>query len=182
MIVKRWVAISAVAVAASAVLAGCSSQKQPQQPAAEAQASAEAGATEETVAGDATVLKDAFQNDFSVGVAVKMAAVNDDAEMEFVGRNFNSITMENDMKPESLLDWEASEKSKDGMPEIRKEHLGRVLGMAKEKGMKLRGHCLVWHSQTPEWFFSKDFEPSKGLVDKETRKKRMEVYLQKVLT
>lgn len=79
MIVKRWVAISAVAVAASAVLAGCSSQKQPQQPAAEAQASAEAGATEETVAGDATVLKDAFQNDFSVGVAVKMAAVNDDA-------------------------------------------------------------------------------------------------------
>ena len=182
MIVKRWVAISAVAVAASAVLAGCSSQKQPQQPAAEAQASAEAGATEETVAGDATVLKDAFQNDFSVGVAVKMAAVNDDAEMEFVGRNFNSITMENDMKPESLLDWEASEKSKDGMPEIRKEHLGRVLGMAKEKGMKLRGHCLVWHSQTPEWFFSKDFEPSKGLVDKETMKKRMEVYLQKVLT
>ena len=136
MIVKRWVAISAVAVAASAVLAGCSSQKQPQQPAApeaEAQASAEAGATEETVAEDATVLKDAFQNDFSVGVAVKMAAVNDDAEMEFVGRNFNSITMENDMKPESLLDWEASEKSKDGMPEIRKEHLGRVLGMAKEK-------------------------------------------------
>lgn len=182
MIVKRWVAISAVAVAASAVLAGCSSQKQPQKPAAEAQASAEAGATEETVAGDATVLKDAFQNDFSVGVAVKMAAVNDDAEMEFVGRNFNSITMENDMKPESLLDWEASEKSKDGMPEIRKEHLGRVLGMAKEKGMKLRGHCLVWHSQTPEWFFSKDFEPSKGLVDKETMKKRMEVYLQKVLT
>lgn len=185
MIVKRWVAISAVAVAASAVLAGCSSQKQPQQPAApaaEAQASAEAGATEETVAEDATVLKDAFQNDFSVGVAVKMAAVNDDAEMEFVGRNFNSITMENDMKPESLLDWEASEKSKDGMPEIRKEHLGRVLGMAKEKGMKLRGHCLVWHSQTPEWFFSKDFEPSKGLVDKETMKKRMEVYLQKVLT
>lgn len=185
MIVKRWVAISAVAVAVSAVLAGCSSQKQPQQPAApaaEAQASAEAGATEETVAEDATVLKDAFQNDFSVGVAVKMAAVNDDAEMEFVGRNFNSITMENDMKPESLLDWEASEKSKDGMPEIRKEHLGRVLGMAKEKGMKLRGHCLVWHSQTPEWFFSKDFEPSKGLVDKETMKKRMEVYLQKVLT
>lgn len=179
----------------AAVTAGCGTQEgaggQTAPPAAvstQAVSGAGAGqdAQDKTAASgeveNASVLKDAFQNDFLFGASIVMGELNNDKEMDFVQKHFNSITMGNEMKPESLLDWEASEKSADGMPEIRTEQLDKVLGRVKERGLKLRGHCLVWHSQTPDWFFSKNYEPSKGLVDKETMKKRMEVYIQKVLT
>ena len=142
---------------------------------------AESGKAAPEEVKNAAVLKDAFQNDFLFGASIVMGELNSDDEMDFVQKHFNSITMGNEMKPESLLDWEASQKSADGMPEIRTEQLDRVLKRVRERGLKLRGHCLVWHSQTPEWFFSKKYEPSKGLVDKETMKKRMEAYIQKVL-
>ena len=86
------------------------------------------------------------------------------------------------MKPDSLLDGAASEKSSDGMPEINTKKLDQILSRAKENNIPLRGHTLVWHNQTPDWFFSKDYEPSKGLADKDEMRKRMEAYIKKVLT
>lgn len=192
MRVRKWVVLGGVTAAMGLMAAGCGEKESGSAPAPTAEATAEAAATDagredgsnqqEDKSEQMTNMKDAFKDDFTVGVCVSMATANDDEEMKFVTDHFNSITMENDMKPESLLDWEASEKSADGMPEIRTEHLGRVLKIAQDKGIKLRGHTLVWHNQTPEWFFSKDFEPSKGYADKATMKKRMEAYIQKVLT
>lgn len=195
MRIRKIVAIMGMSALTAAVTAGCGTQEgaggQTAPPAAvstQAVSGAGAGqdAQDKTAASgeveNASVLKDAFQNDFLFGASIVMGELNNDKEMDFVQKHFNSITMGNEMKPESLLDWEASEKSADGMPEIRTEQLDKVLGRVKERGLKLRGHCLVWHSQTPDWFFSKNYEPSKGLVDKETMKKRMEVYIQKVLT
>lgn len=190
---KKWIIMGGLVAVMGITMIGCGKKEENSAPASPTSEATEDGTAADEGATDgqqdqtdnaaqATVLTDAFQNDFTVGACVSMATANDDEEMEFVAKNFNSITMENDMKPESLLDWEASEKSSDGMPEIREEHLGRVLKIAQDKGLKLRGHTLVWHSQTPEWFFSKDYEPSKGFVDKETMKKRMEAYIQKVLT
>lgn len=131
---------------------------------------------------NATVLKDAFQNDFTVGAAISMGTINNEEQMAFIEKYYNRVTMGNELKPESLLDGPATEKSKDGMPEIQTEKLDKILSTVQEKGLKLRGHCLVWHSQTPDWFFAKDYEPSKGLADKDTMKKRMEAYIKKVLT
>ena len=127
-------------------------------------------------------LKDVFADDFKVGVATTSGYLSDEERTEEIKESFNSITMENEMKPESILDWEGSEKSKDGMPAIREETLEKALKVAQDAGIPLRGHTLVWYSQTPEWFFSKDYEPSKGYVDKKTMKKRMESYIKQVLT
>ena len=131
---------------------------------------------------NATTLREVFEGDFKVGVATTSGYLSDPDRAKKIKENFNSITMENEMKPESLLDWEASEKSKDGMPVIKEETLKKALETAKETGLPLRGHTLVWHSQTPEWFFSKKYEPSKGYVDKATMRKRMESYIKQVLT
>jgi endo-1,4-beta-xylanase len=128
------------------------------------------------------ILKEAFAEDFTVGVAVNMGALNDSDRMSSVCSHFNSITMENEMKPDSLLDGAASEKSSDGMPEINTKKLDQILSRAKENNIPLRGHTLVWHNQTPDWFFSKDYEPSKGLAGKDEMRKRMEAYIKKVLT
>lgn len=132
--------------------------------------------------GNAMNLRDAFAKDFKIGVAVNPYQLKDEETATLICENFNSITMENAMKPEGLLDQRASEESKDGLPEINKENLDEVLGLAKDRGLPVRGHCLVWHSQTPEWFFCEDFEAGNDKVDKATMQKRMESYIQKVLT
>ncbi len=69
---------------------------------------------------NATTLREVFEGDFKVGVATTSGYLSDEDRAAEIRENFNSITMENEMKPESLLDWKASEKSKDGMPVITK--------------------------------------------------------------
>lgn len=189
MKIKKILIWGGMVLAAVAMSVGCGEQKKENTavspPAVEDQQTAgqdtDGGQVTEAVK-NATVLKDAFQEDFTVGASIVMGTIASKEEMDFVCKNFNSITMGNEMKPESLLDGEATEKSKDGMPEIRTERLDQILQTAKENDLKLRGHCLVWHSQTPDWFFAKDYEPSEGLADKKTMKKRMEAYIKKVLT
>lgn len=57
-------------------------------------------------------------------------------------------------------------------------------------GLQMRGHVLVWHSQTHEWFFTKDYEDEvkvdangvpTNLADKETMTARQEWYIKSVL-
>lgn len=195
MNMKKMITLGGMMAAASALAVGCGTENESQtvSPAA-VQETAEVptqtadgqnasdGQQVPDEVKNASALKDAFQHDFTIGVAVNSGGINDKEEMEFISKNFNSITMENAMKPEGLMDGMATENSEDGMPEIKTKELERILSTAQEHGLKLRGHCLVWHNQTPEWFFSKDYEPSKGFVDKETMKKRMEAYIKKVLT
>ena len=126
-------------------------------------------------------LKEAFMDDFSVGVAINTWQLQDQSAMELIQKHFNSITMENEMKPENVLDWQGSETSSDGMPVINTENLDKVLSLAQEKGLPLRGHTLIWHNQTPTWFFCKDYDESKNYVDKKTMLRRMESYIKQVL-
>lgn len=127
-------------------------------------------------------LKDAYKNDFSIGVAINTYQLQDEDILALVKENFNSITMENEMKPENVLDWEGSENSEDGMPKIKTDNLDRVLSLAKDSGLKLRGHTLVWYSQTPNWFFCEDYDESNDLVSRDVMEKRMESYIKQVLT
>lgn len=131
---------------------------------------------------EAKNLKDAFKKDFKVGVAINPYQLKDEETKKIILENFNSITMENGMKPEAILDQRASENSKDGMPAINEENLAECLSLAKDNGLVLRGHCLVWHNQTPEWFFCEKYDAGNAKVDKETMKKRMESYIKKVLS
>lgn len=131
---------------------------------------------------EAKNLKDAFKKDFKVGVAVNPYQLKDEQTKKIILENFNSITMENGMKPEAILDQRASENSKDGMPVINEENLEECLSLAKDNGLMLRGHCLVWHNQTPEWFFCEKYDAGNAKVNKETMKKRMESYIKKVLS
>ena len=46
-----------------------------------------------------------------------------------------------------------------------------------DKKIRIRGHVLVWHSQTQEWFFHENYDISKPYVDKETMNRRLEWYI-----
>lgn len=181
MRLRKWSIGVCAALGLALCLTGCGQSEQKETKNQPTTAAVTASAVTDSKS-DAKTLKEAFDGDFKVGVATTSGYLSEEDRVAQIKENFNSITMENEMKPESLLDWEGSEKSKDGMPAIKEETLEKALKAAREAGIPLRGHTLVWYSQTPEWFFSKKYDPSKGYVDKETMKKRMESYIKQVLT
>ena len=90
-------------------------------------------------------LKDAYKDYFSIGVAVNKRNVSTDNQMALVKSEFNSVTAENDMKPvsvhpaEGVWNWGAADS---------------IANYCRENGIKLRGHCLCWHSQFSDWMFT----------------------------
>ena len=87
-------------------------------------------------------LKDAYKNEFLIGVAVNQRNVTNAQQQALIKREFNSITCENDMKPEPTEPQEG---------QFNWENADRVANFARQNGIKLRGHCLMWHSQIGRW-------------------------------
>ena len=91
-----------------------------------------------------TSLKDAYKDYFSIGVAVNQRNVTDPAQQALIIKEFNSITAENDMKPisvhpkEGVWTWEKADE---------------IANFCRKNNIKLRGHCLAWHSQFCDWMF-----------------------------
>ncbi|MCH5264964.1 MAG: endo-1,4-beta-xylanase [Lachnospiraceae bacterium] len=131
-------------------------------------------------------LKTAYEKDFSMGVAVntwQLQGLGGYAKAKsLITGQFNSITMENQMKPDSLLSTDTRERGTETTVVINTETLDTVLKLARDNGLNLRGHCLVWHSQTPEWFFHKEYDASRDYVSKDVMRQRMESYISQVLT
>lgn len=95
---------------------------------------------------------------------------------DHIVENYNSITLENDMKPEAILNYSKSIEAGDIVVEYPQNTINQ-LEWAKNNNMKARGHVLVWYSQTPQWIFHEDFDTKKGLVDRDTMLARMESYI-----
>lgn len=131
-------------------------------------------------------LKTAYIRDFKIGTAVntwQLEGAGAYAKAKaLITSQFNSITMENQMKPESLLSQDNVTRGTDDDVKINEELLNKVLKLASDNGLKLRGHTLVWHSQTPEWFFHQGYDVKKPLVSKAVMRQRMESYIRNVLT
>ena len=139
---------------------------------------------------DKETLRFVFDRDFGgkVGVCVPSAAFVNTTRMDIVEQHFNNLTMENEMKPESFLGKNPN-IGEDGFPVLNFDTADDMLRKIKkyndsctkeEKKLKVRGHVLVWHSQTPEWFFHEDYDASKDYVDAETMLARMENYISQV--
>ena len=86
------------------------------------------------------------------------------------------------MKPVALLSTENATKGSDTNVLINEELLNKMLKLACDNGLKLRGHTLVWHNQTPDWFFREGFSSNGAYVSKDVMRLRMESYIKNVLT
>ena len=91
-------------------------------------------------------LREAYRDDFLMGTAVNEAIVSgaDRAARDIVVWQFNSITAENVMKAEPLN------------PRPGVYNFGPAdafVSFGESNGMFIVGHTLVWHNQTPAWFF-----------------------------
>jgi endo-1,4-beta-xylanase len=141
----------------------------------------------ETVLADTSdypSLKEAYSDRFLIGMAVSPTILAKPAYNGLIKAQFNSITAENDMKPEAILDRSKCVSDPDTYreaPAQNFEHLRTELNFAKENGMTVRGHTLVWHSQTPEWLFYADYDKKGELADRELMLRRMENYIKGIM-
>ena len=106
-------------------------------------------------------LKDAYRDYFTIGVAVNKTNVSNPEQQALIRQEFNSITAENDMKPvsvhpaEGVWHWEGADS---------------IANFCRQNGIRLRGHCLCWHSQFSDWMFT----------DKKGRPVKKEVFYQRL--
>ena len=116
-------------------------------------------------------VKDAYTGRFHVGAALGKWVYEQtpNAESDIVAANFSSITAENEMKPERVQPREG---------EFHWDSADKFVAFGERHGMKIIGHCLVWHYQTPDWFF-KNAEGSKA--DRETLIARMRTHIHAVV-
>ena len=142
-------------------------------------------APEGSIEEDITSLKDAFKKHFKMGTATTVAEISPKTTQKLIIKHFNSLTAGNELKPDALLDRtgtlaEAEETGDYTNPLVKVGGAGPILNFAAENDIPVRGHTLVWHSQTPIWFFKEKFDESGDWVDKETMLKRMENYIKNV--
>jgi sialate O-acetylesterase len=89
-------------------------------------------------------LKEYYKDYFPIGVAVSPRSLKTD-EAQLILQQFNSITAENAMKMgpvhpfENEYNWRGADS---------------IAAFAKRHGLKMRGHALCWHQQSPRWFFT----------------------------
>jgi endo-1,4-beta-xylanase len=86
-----------------------------------------------------------FEGDFLVGAALGgRTLLGQDALSTPLLGQFNAFTAENAMKPDAIQPREAT---------FRFEQADRLVEIARKHKAAAIGHALVWHSQTPGWFF-----------------------------
>ncbi|NBP67639.1 MAG: 1,4-beta-xylanase, partial [Cytophagia bacterium] len=114
-------------------------------------------------------LKDYYSDFFTIGVAVSPWALKTD-EAQLIRQHFNSMTPENAMKMGPIHPKEN---------EYFWSHSDSIVAFAERNRIKLRGHTLCWHNQTPDWIF-KDQAGNK--VSKEVLLKRLKDHITTVVS
>lgn len=87
-------------------------------------------------------LHEAFKDYFPIGAAVNPSTLESAGAL--IARHYNSLTAENHMKPALLQPEEGR---------FTFENADKIAEFATKHGMRLRGHTLAWHNQTPDWMF-----------------------------
>ncbi|MDT0323681.1 endo-1,4-beta-xylanase, partial [Streptomyces millisiae] len=76
------------------------------------------------------------------GTAVAANRLGEAAYASTLNTEFNSVTAENEMK------WDATEPNRNSFTFGAAD---QIVNHARSRGMRVRGHTLVWHSQLPGW-------------------------------
>lgn len=114
-------------------------------------------------------LKDYYKKYFAMGVSVSPQALKTD-EAGLILEQFNSITPENAMKmgpihpEENRYNWRDADS---------------IVAFAQRNGLKVRGHCLCWHNQTPRWLFKDSLG---NTVSKEVLLQRLKEHITTVVS
>ena len=126
------------------------------------------------------------------------SAVADSATTAYIKENFNSLTAENEMKPYNVLGYQPTiltiEEAKNQgyiipdsyteayVPQINYSNIDKLLKYAYDNGIRVRYHGLLWHEQSSNWFFRKNFDSSASYVTPEIMDARNEFFITNVMS
>lgn len=152
-----------------------------------------------------TSVTESFGNDSIAGTAIMLSEISDDTLMELVEKHFNAVTFGNELKPDALFNYQIDgnsvptktitfEGEELQVPVVNDAgdslDFSRADAMADkilewnnahpDQKIRIRGHVLVWHSQTQEWFFHENYDITKPYVNKETMNRRLEWFISSV--
>jgi len=106
-----------------------------------------------------------------VGVAVDRRETTGLAS-ELLKRHYSAITPENDGKPAEIQPVEG---------QFTFDDLDALLDFADANDVEVYGHVLVWHSQTPDWFFLDGDRPlTSAPADQALLRSRMEAHIRAI--
>ena len=123
----------------------------------------------------ASTYKDAFEDYFLTGYW--LSPMNLLKNPDYYKDNFNCISLENELKPDSLLDKKGCIEKGDNDIQISFANADATLKFCEENGIPLHGCVFVWYSQTPEWFFKEGFQSNAAYVSAEVMNQRLESFI-----
>jgi Beta-1,4-xylanase len=109
-----------------------------------------------------------YKDHFMIGASVTPRNLKTD-EAQLLVQQFNSITAENAMKMTPLHPAENQYYWKDA---------DSIVAFAQRNKLHLRGHTLVWHSQTPRWIYT---DSTGKQVSKEVMLQRLKAHIYTVV-
>lgn len=137
-----------------------------------------------TIQEDIVSLKDAYASEFKIGTAVTTDELAPQATKNLILKHFNSVTLGNELKPDAVLDkaacLEMAAAGDDTNPQVDISGARTILDFCRDNNLSVRGHVLIWHSQTPDWFFRENYDENGAWVSKEVMLQRMENYIKNV--
>jgi endo-1,4-beta-xylanase len=113
-------------------------------------------------------LAEAYRGQFLIGAAVDSAMLLDGNAREFLEHQYNVIAAEAEMKPFVISKGEG---------QYNFAPADALVNWADKKGIKVRGHCFVWHLEEPPWMFTQDGKP----VSRDLLVRRMRQYIHDVV-
>ena len=158
--------------------------------------------TVDMATADAAVSSDSLLTTYGtlfgrIGNCVSVAQLQNSRILDTLKAEYNSITLENEMKPDALLGSSATlisvedaaalgyfipEGYTDTMvPKLNFSAADTAMKICSENGLGMRAHTLIWHSQTPTWLFRSNYSTSGDFVSTDVMDSRMEFFIKTVI-
>jgi len=121
---------------------------------------------------------------FDFGNAVCLGETINQERMDFYASQFGIMTPGNELKPDAVVDVAASRelaKTDETAIAVKFDAVTPLLDYCKAHGVKVHGHVLVWHNQTPEAFFREGYSISGSYVSREVLLARLDNYIRQVM-
>lgn len=119
-------------------------------------------------------LKDEFANYFRVGNILNGGTVQNSTITASFLKDYNSVECENETKPDATLVQSQCNGTNIG---VSLKNAASIMDFCVNNHLAMRGHTLVWHSQTPVWFFKENFDANGNWVSSAVMDQRMETYI-----
>ncbi len=122
-----------------------------------------------------------YEDYFTVGTCMSGSMLKNTTLRKIAKDQFNSITAENEGKPEQVLDQAACQelaKSDQTAVAIKTAPFEKIYDWCEANHIRVRHHTFVWHQQTPDWFFNEGYSNNGKRVSRDVMLGRLDSYFE----